>query len=97
LRALGLECSFFASNLFSRSLTLGGWLVGILLRAGVDFAELRPILPSKGDEADRYDGLAFLAGIEGCFGVVPFPFDLNEEGCGRESAAIAAIPFVLSV
>jgi hypothetical protein len=67
------------------------------LSAGDDFAELRPVLSSRGEEADRYELFPVLPGIGGCFGVVPFPFDLNEDGCGRDSEAIVAIPFVLSV
>lgn len=67
------------------------------MSADVDFALLSPGRSSSGDEADRYvDGLSwFLAcAREGCFGVVPFPFDLNEDCRGRDSDAVAAMPNV---
>ncbi len=65
------------------------------MSAEVDLALLSPGLSSNGDDADRYeDGLSwFLAWArEGCFGVVPFPFDLKEDCRGRDSEAVAAMP-----
>ena len=92
LRTVEADGSLFWSNRFSRSLTLCP-VLGMPFRAGADFAELRAILSSRGEDAERYEFFTARAGIEGCFAVVPFPFDLSEEGVGLES--VAAMPFVV--
>jgi hypothetical protein len=60
-------------------------------------ALLRFARSSRGDEAERYDGFNAVraAGSGGCFGVVPFPFDLDVDGDGLDSEAVAAMPFVV--
>jgi hypothetical protein len=35
-----------------------------------------------------------VVGNGGCFGVLPFPFDLNVDGVGLDSDAVAAMLFV---
>ena len=57
---------------------------------------LRFARSSRGDEAERYDGLDVVrvVGNGGCFGVLPFPFDLNVDDVSLDSDAVAAMPFV---
>jgi hypothetical protein len=97
LRAVEPDGSLFWSNRFRRSLTLGCCDLGCPLTAAFGLAELRAIRLSTGDEAERYDVFRFRPGTEGCLGVVPFPFDLNEDGGSRDSGAIVDIPFAVSV
>jgi len=56
---------------------------------------LRFARSSRGDEAERYDGFDEVRGVGngGCFGVLPFPFDLNADAVGLDSEAVAAMPF----
>ena len=61
-------------------------------------AEMSPM----GADADRYDGvvLKLLRAPDngGCLEVVPLPFDLKDDGNGRDSEAVAVMPFdVVSV
>ena len=51
-----------------------------------------------GAEAERYEGFKLFraVGSEGCFGVVPFPFDRKDDGGGRVSEAAAAMPLFVS-
>jgi len=70
-------------------------------RTGVDFALFNVGLSVfMGAEADRKVGFRFcLAPANGgCLGVVPFPFDLKEDGGDRTpSDVIAAMAFPVSL
>jgi hypothetical protein len=64
------------------------------LSAGDDFAFPSVLRSLMGAEAERYEGLRLFraTGNVGCLGVVPLPFDLDEDGAGRDSDNVAAIP-----
>jgi hypothetical protein len=100
-RATDDACSLFWSKRLDRSLTLGFWGPEEPFNAAVDFAVLSAILSSIGTETDRFGGLkAFREAVkEGCFGVVPLPFDRSDEGGSRDTVVVGAaviMPFVLT-
>ena len=89
------------SKRFSISFTLGCFPANPVPIGEVGLAFPSAGLSLIGADADRYDeGFKLLRAAEsgGCLGVVPLPFDLKDDGEGRASEGIAAMPFdVMSV
>lgn len=66
----------------------------------MDFEFPSVMRSSRGEEADRYEAFGLLrvtltVGSEGCLGVEPFPFDLNDEGPSLESKVADGMVFVV--
>lgn len=63
---------------------------------GPDLGGSNPKWSPMGADADRYEGVVLkllrAADNGGCLAVVPLPFNLNDEGKGRDSEVVAVMP-----